>query len=111
MSNSFPKWKALTTLGYAKGGATVSVRWRYQNAMADATSVTTPTNPGVGVPAYNIVDLFGSYDFNDRWQVRAGVTNVGDHDSVLVASSQTSTDTAVFDAVGRSYYVGLRVGF
>ena len=76
VSNSFPKWKALTTLGYSKGGATVSVRWRYQNAMADVTSVTTPANPGVGVSAYNLVDLFASYDFNDKWQIRAGVTNV-----------------------------------
>jgi outer membrane receptor protein involved in Fe transport len=110
VSNSFPRWKALTTLGYAKGGATVSVRWRYQNAMADVTSVTTPTNPGLGVATYNLVDLFGSYEINDKWQVRAGVTNVADKDPVLVSSSQTSTDTAVFDAVGRSYYMGVRVG-
>ncbi len=110
VSNSFPKWKALTTLGYARGGANVSVRWRYQNAMADVTSVTTPANPGVGVPAYNLVDLFASYDLNDKWQLRAGVTNVADKGSVLVSSSQTSTDTAVFDAVGRSYYMGFRVG-
>ena len=110
VSNSFPKWKALTTLGYAKGGATVSVRWRYQNAMADVTSVTTPATPGIGVPAYNLVDLFTSYDLNSSWQLRAGVTNVADKDSVLVSSSQTSTDTSVFDAVGRSYYLGFRVG-
>jgi len=110
VSNSFPKYKALTTLGYAKGGATVSVRWRYQNAMADVTSVTTPTNPGVGVSTYNLVDLFGSWDVTDQWQIRAGVTNVADKDPVLVSSSQTSTDTAVFDAVGRSYYMGVRVG-
>jgi outer membrane receptor protein involved in Fe transport len=110
VSSSFPRWKALTTLGYAKGGASVSVRWRYQNAMADVTSVTTPTNPGKGVPAYSLLDLFASYDLNDKWQLRAGVTNLADKDSVFVSSSQTSTDTAVFDAVGRSYYLGLRVG-
>ena len=49
--------------------------------MADVTSVTTPANPGMGVPAYNLVDLFGSYDLNDKWQLRAGVTNVADKDS------------------------------
>jgi len=110
VSNSFPKYKALTTLGYSKSGATVSLRWRYQNAMADVTSVTTPANPGVGVSAYNLIDLFASYDLNNSWQIRAGVTNLADKDSVLVASSQTSTDTAVFDAVGRSYYLGFKVG-
>jgi outer membrane receptor protein involved in Fe transport len=109
-SNSFPKWKALTTFGYARGPATVSVRWRYQNAMADVTSVTTPANPGIGVPAYNLVDLFGSYELTDKWQLRVGVTNLADKDSVFVSSSQNSTDTAVFDPVGRSYYVGFHVG-
>jgi outer membrane receptor protein involved in Fe transport len=109
-SNSFPKWKALTTLGYARGPATASVRWRYQNAMADVTSVTTPSTPGIGVPAYNLIDLFGSYDLTDKWQLRLGVTNLADKDSVFVSSSQTSTDTAVFDAVGRSYYLGFHVG-
>ena len=110
LSSTFPRWKALTTLGYGLGGATVSFRWRFQNAMADVTSVTTPTNPGVGVPTYNLFDLVGTYDVSDSWQIRAGVTNLTDKDSVFVSSSQTSTDTAVFDAVGRSFYVGVRIG-
>jgi len=105
---SYPEYKALTSIGYGIGDATVSVRWRYQNAMADVTSVTTPANPGVGVPTYNLYDLVGVFDINDHWQVRAGITNLTDEDSVFVSSSQTSTDTSVFDAVGRSYYVGLR---
>jgi outer membrane receptor protein involved in Fe transport len=105
---SYPEYKALTTLGYGIGGASVSVRWRYQDAMDDVTSVTTPANPGVGVPAYHLYDLVGTFDFNDQWQLRAGITNLTDEDSVFVSSSQTSTDTSVFDAVGRSYYLGLQ---
>jgi iron complex outermembrane receptor protein len=111
VSNSFPEWKALTTIGYGRGGATVSLRWRYQNAMDDVTSVTTPATPGVGVGTYNLFDLTGSYDFNDRWQIRLGITNLTDEDPVTVASSQTGTDTAVFDVLGRSYYLGLRMGY
>ena len=105
---SYPEYKALTTIGYGVGDASVSVRWRYQNAMADVTSVTTPANPGLGVPTYNLYDLVGVFDINGHWQVRAGITNLTDEESVFVSSSQTSTDTSVFDAVGRSYYVGLR---
>ncbi|WP_129646556.1 TonB-dependent receptor domain-containing protein [Peristeroidobacter agariperforans] len=105
---SYPEYKALTSVGYGIGGASVSVRWRYQHAMDDVTSVTTPANPGVGVPTYNLYDLVGSYEFNDQWQIRMGITNLTDKDSVFVSSSQTSTDTSVFDAVGRSYYLGLR---
>jgi outer membrane receptor protein involved in Fe transport len=106
---SHPKWKALTTLGYAHGDLSVSLRWRHQDAMADVTSVTTPATPGIGVRAYELFDLVGTFSLNQRWQIRAGVTNLTDEDSVLVSSSQTSTDTSVFDAVGRSYYLGLRV--
>jgi iron complex outermembrane receptor protein len=105
---SYPEYKALTSVGYGIGGASVSVRWRYQDAMADVTSVTTPANPGIGVPTYHLYDLVGSFEINDRWQIRAGITNLTDEDSVFVSSSQTSTDTSVFDAVGRSYYLGLR---
>jgi outer membrane receptor protein involved in Fe transport len=109
IGSSHPKWKGLTTLGYGLGSATISARWRYQDAMQDVTAVTTPANPGIGVGVYNLYDLVGSYDINDKWQIRVGVTNLTDEDSVLVSSSQTSTDTAVFDAVGRSYYLGLNV--
>ena len=109
VSSSFPKWKAVTSLGYSQGGATISLRWRYQNAMHDVTAVTTPSNPGRGVPAYSLADLLGSYEINKEWQVRAGITNLGNHAPVFVSSSQTSTDPSVFDVVGRSYYVGIHL--
>ncbi len=109
VSSSFPKWKAVTSIGYGQAGATVSLRWRYQNAMKDVTAVTTPANPGVGVPAYSLVDLLGSYEINKTWQVRAGITNLGNHGPVLVSSSQFSTDQSVFDVIGRSYYVGVHL--
>jgi len=109
VSSSFPKWKAVTTVGYGQAGVTVSLRWRYQNAMKDVTAVTTPSNPGVGVPAYSLVDLLGAYEMNKEWQLRAGITNLGNHGPVLVSSSQTSTDPSVFDVVGRAYYVGVHL--
>jgi len=87
----------------------VSVRWRYQNAMEDVTAVTTPKTPGVGVPAYNLVDLIGTYVIDKRWEIRAGITNAGNHGPVYVSSSQTSTDPSVFDVVGRAYYVGVHL--
>ena len=105
---SHPQYKALTTVGYGIGGASVSLRWRYQDAMKDVTSVTTPANPGVGVPTYNLYDLVGVFDLTAKWQLRAGITNLTDEEPVFVSSSQTSTDTSVFDAVGRSYYLGLQ---
>jgi iron complex outermembrane recepter protein len=109
VSNSFPEWKALTTVGVGFGPLSTSVRWRWQDAMEDVTSVTTPATPGKGVATYNLFDFFASYDFNTSWQLRFGVTNLTDEGPVTVSSSQTGTDTAVFDVLGRSYYMGVRV--
>ena len=108
-AGSFPRWKGLTTFGYEVGGAQVALRWRVQSAMEDVTYVTTPLNPGVGVGAYNLFDLFGSYAVDKTWTVRAGVTNLMNHGPVYVSSSQTSTDPSVFDVVGRSFFVGVHM--
>jgi iron complex outermembrane receptor protein len=109
VSNTFPEWKALTTVGVGFGPVNASVRWRYQHAMDDVTSVTTPATPGIGVDTYNLYDFIASYDVNSTWQVRLGITNVTDEGPVTVSSSQTGTDTSVFDVLGRSYYMGVRV--
>ncbi len=43
--------------------------------------------------------------------MRAGVNNLLDKDLPFVASSQNGTDVALYDAIGRSFYLGLRFGF
>lgn len=111
LGRALPRWKALTTVGYRSDLFGIGLRWRYQGAMEDVTAVTTPTNPAQGVPAYNLFDLFGNVRVTDNVELRAGVTNLFDRGLPIVASSQNSTDVAVYDAVGRSYYVGLKAKF
>ncbi|MFV3128954.1 TonB-dependent receptor domain-containing protein [Niveispirillum sp. KHB5.9] len=111
LGRALPRWKALTTVGYKSDAFGVGLRWRYQGAMDDVTAVTTPTNPSPGVPAYNLFDLFGNVRVSEGIDLRAGVTNLFDKGLPIVASSQNSTDVGVYDAVGRSYYVGLRARF
>jgi iron complex outermembrane recepter protein len=106
---SYPKWKGLTTIGYRDARATVAVRWRSQSAMEDVTAVTTPSHPGVGVGAYNLFDLFGTYDINSTWQLRAGINNLMNKGLVYVSSSQLSTDPSVFDPIGRAYFLGVHL--
>jgi iron complex outermembrane recepter protein len=108
-AGSFPRWKGLTSFGYHVGGADIALRWRVQSAMEDVTFVTTPKTPGIGVGAYNLFDLFGSYAIDKTWSVRAGITNLMNHGPVFVSSSQTSTDPGEFDVVGRSYFVGVHM--
>jgi iron complex outermembrane recepter protein len=106
-----PKWKALTTFGYKSDQVGLGLRWRYQGSLKDASSVLTPANAQVGVKAYNLFDLFGTVKVTDKVEFRAGVTNLFDKDLPLVASSQNSTDPALYDLIGRSFYFGLKVGF
>ncbi|GAA0304220.1 TonB-dependent receptor [Sphingomonas oligophenolica] len=106
-----PRWKALTTFGYRSDTVGMGLRWRYQNAMRDVSSVLTPATASVGVPAYALWDLFGSVKVNKKFEFRAGVNNLFDKGLPFVASSQNGTDTALYDPIGRSFYFGVKVGF
>lgn len=107
LGRALPRWKALTSSDLFG----IGLRWRYQGAMEDVTAVTTPTNPAPGVPAYNLFDLFGNVRITDGIELRAGVTNLFDKGLLIVSSSQNSTDVGVYDAVGRSRYVGMKARF
>ena len=106
-----PKWKALTTVGYRSDTVGVGLRWRYQGPLADVSSVLTPATAQVGVPSYLLFDLFGSIKFASRFELRGGVNNLLDKGLPFVASSQNGTDVALYDPIGRSFYIGVKVGF
>jgi len=106
-----PKWKTLTTLGYRSDTLGVGLRWRYQSAMSDVSSVLTPATAQAGVGAYSLWDMFGSLKISERFELRAGVNNLLDKGLPFVASSQNGTDVALYDPVGRSFYMGVKVNF
>jgi iron complex outermembrane recepter protein len=106
-----PKWKALTTFGYKSDTVGFGLRWRHQGSLKDATFVTTPTNVQVGVKAYNLWDMFASVKAAEKIEFRFGVNNLFDRDLPIVASNQVQTDTALYDVIGRSFYMGVKLGF
>ena len=105
------EWKALTTFGYRSDRMGFGLRWRYQSAMKDTSAVLTPATAQFGVGAYTLWDMFGSAKISDAFELRAGVNNLFDKGLPLVASSQNGTDVALYDAIGRSFYVGLKASF
>ena len=106
-----PRWKALTTFAYRSDMFGLGLRWRYQSEMKDVSAVLTPATAQVGVPDYSLWDMFGTVSIDDEIELRAGVNNLFDKELPFVASSQNGTDTALYDAIGRSFYVGVRFGF
>lgn len=106
-----PKWKSVTSFGYRSDVTTLGLRWRYQSAMKDTTSVLTPATAQPGVGAYALWDMFGTVRVNKSIEFRAGVNNLFDRALPFVASSQNGTDVALYDPIGRSFYMGARVNF
>lgn len=106
-----PEWKALTTFAYRSDMVGFGLRWRFQSKLKDNSSVLTPANAQVGVPSYSLFDLFGSIEVTEDAEVRAGINNLLDKGLPFVASSQNGTDTALYDPIGRSFYLGVRFGF
>ena len=106
-----PKWKSLTTFGYRSDSVGVGIRWRYQGPLADVSAVLTPATAQTGVAAYSLFDLFASTKIGSKLELRGGVNNLFDKGLPFVASSQNGTDVALYDPIGRSYYVGVKVGF
>jgi iron complex outermembrane receptor protein len=106
-----PRWKALTTFGYKSDAFSLGLRWKYQNPLDDVSKVNTPTNVALGVPAYATWDLFGSVRVGENFELRGGVNNLFDRGLPFVASNQTSTDTASYDLIGRSFYMGAKIKF
>ncbi len=106
-----PKWKALTSFGYRGDGGSLGLRWRYQGPLRDVSAVLTPATAQVGVPAYALWDMFSTVKAAQGFELRFGVNNLFDKQLPYVASSQNGTDVALYDAVGRSFYAGVRVSF
>jgi iron complex outermembrane recepter protein len=108
---SYPLKKAVTTFGYRADRYSAGLRWRYQAAIRDVSSVLTPATPSAGVPDYNLYDVFATYQLTNNATLRAGINNLMDEDMPVVSSSQNGADPSVFDPIGRSFYVGIKLTY
>jgi outer membrane receptor for ferrienterochelin and colicin len=67
---------------------------------------TTP-----GVPAYNYFDLDVHYVVNDHFAIGAGVTNLADKGPPYVSAASLRTDPALYDIIGRTWFVSTKIKF
>ena len=106
-----PRWRYTTTGNITVGAVDLGLRWRHLNAMRDVTAVIRPASPAAGVPDYDLFDLTGRLTVNDRFQLRAGVTNLFDKKPLVVAGTPGNTLPGTYDVLGRSFYVGFKTRF
>jgi outer membrane receptor protein involved in Fe transport len=136
------RWKLNSSITYLLGPASLTLDWRHLPSIqpasiynSDATIYNSPkgyvstTNNTEPTSAYNIFDLSGTYTFNKRYTLRAGVNNLFDAQppttgatyptppagytgSPYVPSSGAgTTDELFYDVIGREFFVGLTAKF
>jgi outer membrane cobalamin receptor len=113
------KYKTLTNIGYAVGGASVNLSWRHLPKVRHNSLVTNPLSTTSPTSSYELFGLTGRWSINDTWTVRGGVDNLMTRKPVLVGanwvptaagsgvtSAAGTTDTSNYDIIGRRYYLG-----
>jgi outer membrane receptor protein involved in Fe transport len=110
-SSPLPSWKWYTTLTYMLEPVSVGLRWRYIGSMDDDSVVTNPTNPQPGVPSYSTLDLFGRWEVSDSMYLGGGIDNLFDKSPLETNGLAGSTDSSVYDVIGRRFYVSVTARF
>jgi outer membrane receptor protein involved in Fe transport len=121
--NVLPYWRhSLRVSWKTPWNVLASVQWRYIGEAKLETDTSQPTigNGGTDVfnhllPARNYLDVSGTWNVNDMFTVRAGITNILDQDPPLVraALSQTGSPNtySTYDLLGRHMFIGFTANF
>ena len=112
-----PRWKAVSRVTWHDGPLTLSLRWRFIDAVTDDRYLV-PLRAGVGavtplgqianpiIPGYNYFDLSGSYDVTGNLTASAGVNNLFNLDPpVQGKSSYGNTWPATYDPFGQTFFI------
>jgi outer membrane receptor for ferrienterochelin and colicin len=113
--------QALTNFTYAWDRFSLGLGWRYLADIKSAAAASSPNTTIQGTSDYDMFNLNGAYNW-DKYTVRFGVDNLMDEDPRIiganltgnVATSDTNSDStlpALYDVVGRRYYLGFTARF
>ncbi|MGA0607849.1 TonB-dependent receptor domain-containing protein [Phenylobacterium sp. VNQ135] len=107
---SFPEWKVFASLTWDGGPFAATLRARFYDKMENYQNVGVANGTLPGVKSRQYFDLAGRYEFDDKTEFRAGVLNL--FDTVPPAYVQGAVpDPALYDVLGRRYYVGVNKRF
>jgi len=123
---NIPHWKVLATQTYAADRWSVSTTERYisdgrQNTQfvvctfgsCPASTANNPTINSNGYRGQFLLDLGGTFNMDDHWQVYGKIDNITNVDPVMIYSNAPNNANAVnpalYDVVGRMYHVGVRL--
>jgi iron complex outermembrane receptor protein len=125
--------KFRVTWGTPWDNLSLSLQWRYISAVkpefasknpllaTGANGSVTPTDPVDNIPAFNYIDLAATWRIRDGVTLRAGVNNLIDVSPPIVDQSNLglssppigngNTFPAIYDALGRTMFIGVTADF
>jgi outer membrane receptor protein involved in Fe transport len=121
-----PHWKVLATQSYAAERWSISTTERYisdgrQNTQyvvctpgsCPASTSNNPTINSNGLRGQFLLDVGGTFDIDDHWQLYGKIDNITNVDPVMIYSNAPNNANAVnpalYDVIGRMYRVGVRL--
>ncbi|MGH8158686.1 MAG: TonB-dependent receptor domain-containing protein [Rhodanobacter sp.] len=112
----FPKWKASLRATYTLNNWMLNWNTRYFSSMLRVSNESYHSNPTSTTPIRYGAGFFNdakvSYTFgNSGLQAYAGITNVFDRNPPVNVFGVGSEGAGMYDALGRSYYVGVNYNF
>jgi iron complex outermembrane recepter protein len=122
------RWSFTNTFGYFNGAFNTSMNWRHYPSLRSSGRFLGTDVRQEGIKPYDIFGLSVGYSLNQNLSLRAGVDNLFDVDpptsnknpgnpNVLDARgfptgySEGSIASGVYDALGRSYFMGFKLSF
>jgi outer membrane receptor protein involved in Fe transport len=124
-----PKDKFLATIDWTKGPLTLTYRgtflgrsylddqFVYELSDSKGNPITNRHDPRARIGAYYMQDLQVGFDVGDHFNLYAGVNNLLNISPPPIYSNLpgdvtgTETDASDYDAIGRRFYVGVRLRF
>jgi outer membrane receptor protein involved in Fe transport len=90
---------------------TAALHWRYIAAMKHQDVVVNPASTTPGVGAYSYFDIDAHWAVINHLDLTAGLTNIANKAPPFVSGQPLTTDSATYDIIGRTYYVGFKAKF
>jgi outer membrane receptor protein involved in Fe transport len=100
------------TLSYENTQLITALTWKWIGAAKNAILLDNDPTIITGIPSigsYYYLDLSARYTFNDKIELRGGISNLLEEEPPLLApnGSQANTNPQIYDVFGRWYFIGL----
>lgn len=114
-------YRIFSTLNYARGPWSASLRWQHWPSIKAAAYATNPDTILSGVSeSYDLLAMSASYAFGRKYLLRMGVENLLDKDpplsggnpnAVPFPTSPTHAGGATYDPLGRRFFTSVTMNF